>query len=190
MSEEMDSGKRGFLIVLVATVIIVLAIGVYVYIGEKPPVAAGQIVKLDIVPIHSEMRVGTPGQGTGGGTEMYDQLFVLAQVHIRNQTNIPLFLHDMSGTLITADSGEQRSLNASKIEFQQVFMAYPQLLPYKGQPLQRDITLEPGQSTDGLMIFHYPITKDEWDARKSFAAAISFRYQKELVLPWPVAASK
>src|ERR1700742_4853231 len=99
MNDEMNSGKRALLIVLVATVIVVVAIGVYVYVGEKPPVAAGQIVKLDIVPIHSEMRVGTPGQGTGGGTESYDQLFVLAQVHIRNQTNIPLFLRDMYATL-------------------------------------------------------------------------------------------
>ena len=174
------------LIVLVATVIVVLAIGAYVYIGQKPPVAAGQIVKLDVVPIHSETNIGTPGQGSGGGTEIYDQLFVLAQVHIRNQTNIPLFVHDMWANLTTANGGEQRSLNASKTDFQQVFLAYPQMLPLKAQPLQRDITLEPGQSVDGLMIFHYPITKDQWEARQSFTAVISFLHQKNLTLPWPV----
>lgn len=186
--EEMNSEKRGLLIVLAATVIVVLAIGAYIYTGEKPPVAAGQIVKLDITPIHSEMRVGTPGQGTGGGTEVNDQLFVLTRVHIRNQTNIPLFLHDMWGNLTTADGSELRSLNASKADFQKVFLAYPQMLPLKAEPLPRDITLEPGQSVDGLMIFHYPITKDQWNARHSFEAVISFIHQKNLVLPWPVPA--
>src|ERR1700748_1167621 len=134
MSEEMNSGKRALLIVTVATVIVVLAIGAYVYIGEKPPVAAGQIVKLDVTPIHTETRVGSPDQGTGGGIETYDQLLVLADVKIRNQTNIPRFLHDMWGNLSTADGEETRSLGAAKNDFQQVFLAYPQLAPFKQQP--------------------------------------------------------
>lgn len=184
----MNSGKRALLIVTVATILVVLAIGVYVYSGEKPPVAAGQIVKLDVTPIHTETRVGTPGQGSGGGVETYDQLLVLADVKIRNQTNIPLFLHDMWGNLTPADGEEQRSLGAAKNDFQQVFLAYPQLMPFKQQPLQRDITLEPGQSVEGLVIFHYAMTKDQWDARHGFNAVISFLHQKDLVLPWPAAS--
>jgi hypothetical protein len=190
MSEEMNSGKRTLLIVLAATVIVIAMIGVYVYLGEKPPVSTGEIVKLDITPIHSEMRVGTPGQGTGGGTETYDQLFVLVQARIRNQTNIPLFLHDMWGKLTTSDDIEQQSLNASRTDFQQVFAVYPQMAQYKQAPLQRDITIEPGQSVEGLMIFHYPITKDQWDARHGFKAGISFLHQKDLVLPWPATVNK
>ena len=185
MAEEINSTKRTLLIVLAATVVVVLAIGAYVYIGEKPPVAAGQIVKLDVVPIHSQMRVGAGAQGVQGGMETYDQLLILAQVQIRNQTDIPLFLHDMWSNLSAADGDEERSLAASRTDFQQVFIAYPQLAAYKADPIQRDITISPGQTVQGLIIFHYPITKDQWDARHGFAGVISFQHQKNLAFPWP-----
>ncbi|WP_158751185.1 hypothetical protein [Acidobacterium sp. S8] len=188
MAEEMNSGKRSLLIVLVATVLVVAAIAVYVYIGEKPPVAAGKILKLDVVPIHSQMRVGEGAEGVQGGMETYDQLIVLADVEIRNQTDIPLFLHDMWGNLTSADGEEQRSLGANKTDFQNAFLAYPQLAALKQEPLMRDITLNPGQTVQGLIIVHYPITKDQWDARHGFEADISFMHQKNLVLPWPAPA--
>lgn len=181
----MDSTKRALLIVLAAAAIVVVAIAIYVYVGEKPPVAAGEIVKLDVVPIHSEMRVGEGAQGVQGGLETYDQVLILADVRVRNQTNIPLFLHDMWGDLENHDGDQQRSLAASKGDFQNAFLAYQQLAPMKQEPLLRDITLQPGQSAEGLMIFHFPMTKDQWDARHSFAAVLSFRHQKELALPWP-----
>lgn len=185
MAEEINPTKRALLIVLVATVIVVLTIAGYVYFGEKPPVAVGKIVKLDIVPIHSQMRVGEGAQGIQGGLETYDQLLILAQVEIRNQTNIPLFLHDMWSNLETANGDQDRSLAATRNDFQSVFVAYPQMAPYKGVPIQRDTTISPGQTVQGLIIFHYPITKDQWDARHGFEGVISFQHQKNLVLPWP-----
>ncbi|MGC1300688.1 MAG: hypothetical protein WA869_37135 [Alloacidobacterium sp.] len=185
MTQETNSTKRALLIVLVATVIVVLTIGVYVYIDEKPPVAVGQIVKLDVTPIHTEMRVGAGAQGIQGGMDTYDQLLILAQVQVRNQTNIPLFLHDMWSNLTTSNGDEERSLAAPKNDFRSVFVAYPQTVSLKQEPLLRDITLQPGQSAQGLVIFHYPMTKDQWDARHGFEAVISFAHQKNLVLPWP-----
>jgi hypothetical protein len=185
MTEETNSGKRALLIVLVATVIVIVAIGAYVYIDEKPPVAVGQIVKLDVTPIHTEMRVGAGAQGVQGGMDTYDQLLILAQVKIRNQTNIPLFLHDMWSNLTTNNGDQERSLAANKNDFQSVFVAYPQMASLKQEPLQRDITLQPGQTVQGLIIFHYPMTKDQWDARHGFEAVISFMHQKNLVMPWP-----
>ena len=185
MAEEMNSGKRALLIVLVATVVVVVVIGAYVYVDEKPPVAVGQIVKLDVTPIHTEMRVGTGAQGIQGGMDTYDQLLIVAQVQVRNQTNIPLFLHDMWSNLTTVNGEEERSLAANKNDFQSVFIAYPQMAALKQEPLLRDITLQPGQSAQGLVIFHYPMTKDQWDARHKFEAVVSFMHQKNLVLPWP-----
>lgn len=188
MTRETNSTKRALLIVLVATVIVVLAIGIYVYIDEKPPVAAGQIVKLDVTPIHTEMRVGAGAQGIQGGMDTYDQLLILAQVQVRNQGKYPIFLHDMWSDLTTSNGDEQRSLAANNNDFQSVFIAYPQTASFKQAPLLRDITLQPGQSAQGLVIFHYPMTKDQWDARHSFQAVVSFANQKVLILPWPPAS--
>ncbi|HEX3437241.1 MAG TPA: hypothetical protein VHT24_10785 [Pseudacidobacterium sp.] len=181
----MDSTKRTLLIILAAFVLVVAVIAIYVYVGEKPPVATGEIIKLDAVPIHSEMRVGEGAQGVQGGLDTYDQLLVLAQIRVRNQTNIPLFLRDMWADVELNNGDVQRSSAAGKSDFQNVFVAYSQLASLKQDQLQNDITLQPGQTAEGLVIFHYPVTKDQWDARHSFDAAISFRYQKNLLLSWP-----
>jgi hypothetical protein len=183
--EEMNSTKRTLLILLAAVAIVVVTIAAYVYIDEKPPVAVGKIVKLDVTPIHTEMRVGEGAQGIQGGTDTYDQLLILAQVQVHNQTNIPLFLHDMWSNLTTDNGDQERSLAANKTDFQSVFIAYPQMASFKQEPLLRDTTLQPGQTAEGLVIFHYPITKDQWDARHNFEAVISFAHQKNLVLTWP-----
>lgn len=185
MTEEMDSGKRTLLIVLVATVAVLLTTAIYVWVGEKPPVAVGQIVKLDVTPIHTEMRVGAGAQGVQGGMDTYDQLLITAEVKVRNQTNIPLFLHDMWSNLSTNNGDQDRSLAANTTDFQSVFIAYPQMASLKQEPLLRDTTIQPGQTAQGLVIFHYPMTKDQWDARHGFEAVFSFTHQKNLVLPWP-----
>jgi hypothetical protein len=181
----MESTKRTLLIILTAIIIVVVVTALYVYTGEKPPAATGQIVSLEIFPIHSQLRVGEGAQGLQGGMETYDQLLVLAQVKIHNQANIPLFLRDISANLDLSNGSSQRSSAASRNDFQNVFVAYPQLASFKQAPLPYDLTLQPGQTAEGLVVFHYPITKNEWDGRRSFHAVISFQYQEDLLLPWP-----
>jgi hypothetical protein len=181
----MDSTRRTLLILLAAVIIVVMVTGLYVYTGEKPSAATGEIVKLEVFPIHSQLRVGEGAKGIEGGMETYDQLLVLAQIRIHNQGKIPLFLRDVSASLDLSNGDSQHSTAASRSDFQNVFVAYPQLASLKEDPLPWDLTLQPGQTVEGLAIFHYPITKQQWDARQSFHGTISFQYQKDLLLPWP-----
>ena len=184
-AKKVDSTKRTLLIVLAAIVIVVVVTGLYVYTGQKPPAATGEIVNLEIFPVHSQLRVGAGAQGIQGGMETYDQLLVLARIKIHNQAKIPLFVRDVSANLDLNNGDSQHSTAASRSDFQNVFTAYPQLASFKGEPLPWDLTLNPGQTVEGLAVFHYPITKDQWDARRSFHGVISFQYQQDLLLPWP-----
>lgn len=181
----MDATKRALLIVLAAAIIVIAIIAGYVFIGEKPPAAAGEIVKLDVVPIHSQLRIGEGAQGLQGGMDTYDQLLVLAQIRIQNQAKLPLFVREISASLELGNGDLLQSTAASKTDFQSAFVAYSQLTPFRGEPLPSDLTLQPGQACEGLVIFHYPVTKEQWDDRHSFHAVVSFQYQKDLLLPWP-----
>ena len=87
--------------------------------------------------------------------------------------------------LLSLPGEEHRSLAANATDFNRVFVAYPQLVPLKQQPLLRDITIPAGETVEGQLIFNYPITKDQWDLRRSFDVTISFNHQKDLVLPAP-----
>ena len=170
--------------VLAAILLLVLVIGAYVYFNEKPPVAAGEVIHLTAYPIHRVSNAIPEGSRAARVETNFDEMIVIAEVKIHNQSNGPLFLFDTSG-LLSLPNEEHVSHAASASDYNRVFVAYPNLLPMKQQPLLRDTTISAGQTVEGQVIFNYPVTKDQWDLRRSLDVTISFLHQKDLTLPAP-----
>lgn len=168
----------------VSAVILIVAVVVFYFIVKKPPQMAGAIVQVNYYPVHSTIS-GAEGQGMQGGSEPFDQLLVFAVVQVRNQTNIPLFMQDISATLTTADGAEHENVAASSADFDRVFQAFPALASYRSQPFDRTATIAPGQSVQGLVIFNFPVTRQQWDGRKSGNVVVSFMHQNNLLISFP-----
>lgn len=175
--------------VLGAIVIAGGAIGGYVWVNSHGPVHAGQLVSITTYPIHRELSTGSALGGLAGANDVYDEEIVVADVKIRSTTKLPLFLHDMWADVTLADGTVQHSEGASDDDYRKVFIAYPALAPARTEPVQRNITLGPGQTVVGQMIFHYPISGQQWDQRKDFKVSVQFLHQKDLVLS-PTAATE
>ena len=187
MAEDSRSSNHAWLTTIAAFVIVSLAIGAYVYFNQKPPVAGGQVLSMDIYPIHRELSTGPSTEGLSGESETYDEVMVFANVRIVNQTDIPIFLQDMWAILDLPD-GPQRSTAASQSDFDKVFIAYPDVRPFRKNPMPRDLTLPPGQKIEGLMVFHFDIPKAQWDARNGMAIHVTFVHQNSLVIQVPKTA--
>jgi hypothetical protein len=185
MSVETITSKSWFPAVG-AFVFVVLAIGAYVWINNKPPVHAGEVLSVNVYPIHRDLSTG-PAKGAGetgigGQGDTFDEVIVLVDARIKNQTDIPLFLHDMFAVVDLPDDEQQRSLALSQTEFEKIFIAYPSLKPLRKDPLQRNITLAPGQQVEGMMIFGYQISQAQWDSRSGLDITMTFQHQKPLLL--------
>jgi hypothetical protein len=112
-------------------------------------------------------------------------LLVFAHVRLHNPNTAPITLED-DWAVVTLPNGEtRRSLGASGADFDKVFQAYPQLAPLRMDPLRRDVQIQPGQSVDGLVVFSYPLSREQWDARKSMQVTISFNGAKDVTLNAP-----
>ncbi|MFL6426993.1 MAG: hypothetical protein ACJ71S_02030 [Acidobacteriaceae bacterium] len=172
--------------IVIALVISSLAVLIWIQFGRKTPVATGDIARLAIYPVQAKItggNAGTPGQQ--GQDEIINQLLVFAHVRLHNPNTTPITLED-DWAVVTLPNGEtRRSLGASGPDFEKVFQAYPQLAPLRMDPLRRDIQIPPGQSVDGLMVFSYPLSKEQWDARKSMQVTVSFNGAKDITLPAP-----
>jgi len=182
LSEEAPNpGSNALIAVLIALVLVVAAVGAYVYLGEKPPVATGELIRVTAVPIHQQSDLpaaaGMPGQ-----SDSFDEVIVMAQVRLHNQAKIPLFLNEMYASLALPDDVVRTSIAANKSDFGRAFVAYPQLLPLKGEPILREITIEPGQTVEGMMLFPFPITGAQYDQRKSLDINVVFTHQKTLTM--------
>ncbi len=165
--------------------IVLLAIAAYVYFNEKPPVVAGEVLHLTAYPIHSESKANQfTSQSIAPVENKFDEIIIVADVRLHNQSQGPVFLADMAA-LLKLPTEEDRSLAASASDFNRVFIAYPALAPMKQQPLLRDTTIPAGETAEGQLVFNYPITKEQWDQRQSLELILSFTHQKDLVLQAP-----
>ncbi len=196
LSSAIDREGSGRLtLALIAAIAFAFAgVWAFIFLTQKPPVAAGVITGLVAVPVHTELRQGgTAQQGAGGGVAAVDQVMVLVNTTVKNTARIPLFPFEQKGT-ITLPTGEQiRARAVSPTEMLRAFRAYPALAaahaslsgPMPAPCLPRETTLKPGEAEHGLVLFAFPIKQQEWESRRSFDLDISFRWQRDLAIEPP-----
>ncbi|MGA2674684.1 MAG: hypothetical protein ABSE99_15815 [Terracidiphilus sp.] len=165
---------------VIAAVLVTIAIAAYVIAGQKPPVATGEIVGVWAHPIHNETS-GVDANGVPMPKETFDQVLVFARVKVHNQSDHPLFLHQVM-TNATVDDGIHSSYAAIPADYERVFHAYPELAPLHGKALSPETAIDPGQTLEGDVVSAFRLTKQEWDARKDLNFTFALRYNPNLVL--------
>jgi hypothetical protein len=172
--------------VVLALIISSLVVVAWVRFERKTPVATGDVARIAIYPVQARITGGNAGTpGMQGQDQIINQLLVFAHVRLHNPNTAPITIVD-DWAIVTLPNGEtRRSLGASSTDFDKVFQAYPQLAPLRMDALRRDIQIQPGQSVDGLVVFSYPLSREEWDSRKSMQVTISFNGAKDVTLNAP-----
>lgn len=181
--DEPTNYGRVALRVLIALILSSLIVFIWVRFGRKTPVATGEVARVAIYPVQAKISGGAAGMaGQQGQDEIINQLLVFAHVSLHNPNNAPITIIDDVGIVTMADGSLQRSIGASTTDFDKVFQAYPQLAPLRMDPLRRQLQIQPGQSLDGLVVFSYPISREDWEKKKSMQITISFNGAKDVVL--------
>jgi len=163
-----------------ATIVVTVAIAIYVIAGQKPPAVTGDVVAVWAHPQHTETS-GLDANGAPMPKEVFDQVLVFAEVRLHNQSKTPLFLVNVL-TNANLDDGIHSSYAASQADYERVFVAYPGMGIPHGPALPNNLQLDPGQTMDGTFVSSFRLTKQQWDARKKLDFTFSFRYQPNLVL--------
>ena len=164
---------------IVATVVVSIAIAIYVITGEKPPVATAQIVDIWAHPMHEV----TPSFDAAGSTvsqETFDQVLVFTHVRLHNQSKGPIFLHQILTNVTLPDGTIDSSFAGTASQYTRTFKAYPTLAPWFSPPIDTDLTIEPGETKEGTFVCAFRLGKPQWDARKALDFTFGFRYQPEV----------
>jgi len=168
--------------IAVGAVITIIAMLVwYTRMGIIHPVASGSIVRLMTYPVHTVSDPDLPGPGMPGVPTDQDQMLVLSQVQIKNTSKQPLQIFDLSADL-TLPNDKQRSLGATTEDINRLFQRFSDLGPLRMDPLARQQVIPPGQTADGLVVFSYPITEDQWKLRKDLQITVSFNAGRSVIL--------
>jgi hypothetical protein len=188
--EDMDDAARGEEFTrgtthvvwagVIAAVLVTIALALYVLATQKPPVVSGEIVQVWAHPNHV-VTSGFDANGDPMAKQSFDQVLFFARVKLINQSKNPLVLEDVLANLSQADGILSVSAGSTG-QYDQVFLAYPELAAFRSNALSPHATIEPGQSVEGTAFWILRMTRQEWEARKDLNFTFRFQYQANLVL--------
>ncbi|HTJ30835.1 MAG TPA: hypothetical protein VL346_10055 [Acidobacteriaceae bacterium] len=179
--DDYTKGSSPIVVATIAAVVaLVIAITIFVLVVRKPPVAAGTITG---VYTHITHTLGSQTDANGEATpaQSYDQVLVLTNVTLRNQSDKPIILRDMV-TNVTLPDGPRSSYVAGPSDYDRVFLAYPELAKLKTQTISRETMLQPGQQIEGMFVSAFHANGEEWAAHTDLSVTLHFQYHPDLVL--------
>jgi|HubBroStandDraft_6_1064221.scaffolds.fasta_scaffold41161_4 hypothetical protein len=168
ITEEFDSARRTLPpvapLAVALLVVVVFIVGV-AYIFRSKPVAQGQV-----------------DQAFAMQQQENSYSMVLMQVTLRNIGDKTLYIKEIKGD-ITTDQGELPADDAaSAVDYARYLQAFPDLQPYATEPLKVETKIAPGGEAKGSVMVAFPITKDQFYARKDLNVTIYPYDQKPIVL--------
>jgi hypothetical protein len=186
--EELTKGTSHVVWAAVAaTVVVSIAVAIYVIAGQRPPISKGDVLAVWAHPQQTTTS-GIDASGAPMPQQTVVQLFVFSRVRLQNLSPHPIILNNVTANVTLAD-GVHSSYAANKSDYDRLFVAYPDITVPHGpgiSPLNTEI--DPGQTVEGEFVSAFrDMTKDQWDARKKLDFTFSFQYQPNMVLTPQVA---
>jgi len=174
ITEEFDSAKRTLppaAPVAIALVVVAIVVGVIAYLNRAKPVAQGGI---------DAVYFSEPAGMTNG--------MALLQITLRNVGSKTLYIKAIKANLKTDQ--ELSDDAASPSDYDRYFMAYPDLKGHAAQALVAEMKIAPGAEQKGTVLVSFPVTREQFDARKDLNVTIEPYDQNPIVLREKTAAAK
>ncbi|MGZ4835773.1 MAG: DUF4352 domain-containing protein [Terriglobales bacterium] len=175
ITEEFDSAKRSLppaVPVVIALVIVGIVVGVIAFVERSKPVAQGGI---------DAVFASQPADMTN--------TMVAIQVTLRNVGDKALYIKSISANLKT-DQGDQSDDAASPSDYDRYFGAYPDLREHATPPLTVESKIMPGAEQKGTVLVAFPVTEQQFNARKDLNVTVVPYDQSPIVLREGSAAAK
>ena len=175
ITEEFDSAKRSLppaVPVAIALAVVAIVVGVIAFVERSKPVAQGGI---DTVFASQPPNMSNT--------------MVALQVTLRNVSDKTLYIKSISANLKT-DQGDQSDDAASPSDYDRYFSAYPDLRQHATQPLTVETKIAPGAEQKGTVLVAFPVTEQQFSARKDLYVTIVPYDQNSILLREPSAAAK
>jgi hypothetical protein len=155
-SEEFDKAKWTLPpvgIVLIAMGVLAVVVVIVGYLNRAKPVASGAITTVNAVQLQD------------------NTILAAISLNVGNITEKKWYIRSVKATVKT-DQGEYSDEAAPAVDSERYFQAFPGLGEGASPILKFDQKIDPGQSGAGTIVVSFPITKEQFDARKSLTVTI------------------
>jgi len=180
---EPESPWRPLLIPAIVVIVgLAIAWALFAHFGRSTPDASGVVLRQVVYPVQIDAAESQTDPGMAGTSAEQNETIVLVQARVTNISRNPLTVFDMVADVKLAGDNNQ-SAAALPEDIDRLFQRFPDLAGVRMQPFARHQVIAPGQSAEGLMVFNYAWTQQQWNQRKDPHAVISFQNGRSLTLP-------
>lgn len=146
------------------------------------------ILHTDIVPTHTVFKSDVATMDAFHAVPVHsdpaeDNLYVLTTLRIDDRLRLPLFLKDFTADLVTADGQQYTTSAVEERDLPNLYTGFPSLRDRVPTPLLRETMIAPGASTQGVLVLHFPVTRDQWDRRRSATLNVNLYHQDQQTIP-------
>jgi hypothetical protein len=166
MEEEFDKARwtlPPWQPVVVALVIVGVVVAIFSFATRAKPQGRASIDNINAVQI------------------MGDNVMVALNVTLQNTGQKPLWIHDIKAQL-KSEKGDFTDEAAPAVDAERYYQAFPDLKQNTLPALLPEAKIAPGGQQQGTIVFSFPVTKDQFEQRKSLRVTIQPYDQKAVVL--------
>jgi hypothetical protein len=154
--EEIDSTKLRmppWTPIGIVLLVIFIGMGIAAYVTRPQPKATGTIEEVYAVALPE------------------NNVMVTMKVNIKNVGGKALWIRDLKVKLVT-DKGEFSDEAANAVDFPRYFSGFPDIRQHTIAPVKVEDKIDPGSQERGSIISSFPVSLDEFNARKSISVII------------------
>ena len=159
--------------VLIAFLVMGMVIALFIRITPHRT-ADLTISRTSVYPAHTVFK--TESILVGHDTSQ-DDLYVLTHLRIEDDLRLPLFLKDFTATLTTAEGQQITTTAVQERDLPNLYVSFPALKPLASAPLLRETLINPGESAEGMVMLHFPVTQSVWDHRQTAVLTVDLYHQ-------------
>ena len=157
IAEEFGTAKRNLPPAKIVAIVLGAAavlIGIFAFVARAKPQGDGSVDNIVSVEIPDQHAV-----------------MVAVNVTLHNSGKKSLWIHDIKAKL-TTDGGVFTDEAASAVDFDRYFQAFPALKEHAIAAIPPETKIPPGGQAQGTIVVIFPITKVDFEKRKSLNVAI------------------
>jgi hypothetical protein len=170
LTEEMDSAKwtlPPIVPVLIALAVVAVIVAVVSFANRQKPAASGEIADVQAV------------EPTGSAPSV----LVAINVKVHNTSDRTLYIKTVSGEVTVPDVKDPlKDEAASFVDFDRYYTAFPPLKTNAIDPLKPETRIPPDTDAAGRIVVSFPLSKAQFDARKSLAVRLVLYDQNPVVI--------
>jgi len=172
-------------ILIAAAVMIVIAVGIFLYLPKRP--AELSLAKVQTFAPHTEFKAmaGAGPHVIGQGAQSQDDLYVVATVRVADKLHLPLFLAPPEASLTTA-AGTMDATVINARDISRLELSFPALTPMISNPLADGDEVAPGTTREATVVLLFTgLKEDDWKTKQSATLTVKFAHQEPQTIPLP-----